>query len=86
MLRSSPQGRGLVWDETRSRQSLPNDVEELVEGVIRSINGVGISTRKCTTEYCNPNCPRFSLADCLIYAAINSVDVVESSVLDGVQT
>jgi hypothetical protein len=40
----------------------------------------------CTAAYCNPNCPFFSLADCLIDAAIHSVDVVESSVLDGVQT
>jgi hypothetical protein len=62
-----------------------HDVEGLVEDVIRSIN-IGLSIRKLHGCILQSELPLFSLADCLIYAAINSVDVVEPSVLDGVQT
>jgi hypothetical protein len=65
----------------------PMTMEELVEDVIRSINGIRTSTPE--TARLHPAIPTalfFALAYCLIYAAINSVDVVESSVLDGVET
>jgi hypothetical protein len=64
---------------------LPNDVEEPVEGVIRSISGIGASTRKL--HGCIPaiRTALFLLASLFMHA-INSVDVVESSVLDGVHT
>ena len=39
--------------------SCPNDVEELVEDVIGSINAIRISTRKL--RGCNPDCPLFAL-------------------------
>ncbi len=62
-------------------------MEELVEDVIRSINGIGISARKLRGRIPQSGLRFFfALAYCLIYAAINSVDVVESSVLDGVDT
>jgi hypothetical protein len=76
-----------VWClvKTCSRQPLPKDVEELVENVIRSISGIDISTRKLHGSIAIRT-TLFFPDDCPMHAAINSVDVVESSVLDGVDT
>ena len=61
----------------------PMTMEELVEDVIRSINGIRTSTPE--TARLHPAIPTalfFALAYCLIYAAINSVDAVSYTHLD----
>jgi hypothetical protein len=55
----TPKEGGLVWGETCPRQSLPNDVEELVEDVIRSTNGIGMSTRKLHGRILQSELPLF---------------------------
>jgi hypothetical protein len=57
MLRSSTLREG-VWSLAKRifANSFPNDVEELVEDVIRSINGIRIFSRKCAAAYWHPDC------------------------------